>query len=83
MRGIASEHQVICVTHSPQIAALAYTNILIGKYTDENNTKITCKILDKNGKIEEIARLLDGHPESDITRRHATEMVEKADAAVF
>lgn len=74
---------MICVTHAAQIAVLAHTNILIGKHMDENKTEIECSLLDKNGKIKEIARLLDGHPDSDITLRHAEEMVAKAEAAVY
>jgi DNA repair protein RecN (Recombination protein N) len=60
MNYIAMNNQVICVTHSPQIASISKNHFLIEKKVIGDNTISTVKKLDKENKIHEIARLLSG-----------------------
>ncbi len=79
LRQIALLHQVICVTHSVRIAVLAHTNLLLSKRLVDERTQVHCEILDKNGKIRELARLLDGNPDSEMALHHAKALLEKAE----
>ena len=76
---IAFLHQVICVTHSVQIAVKGNTNIYLSKEEANGRTLIHCKILDYREKVREIARLLDGDPDSDAALSHARSLLEKAE----
>lgn len=75
MKIISKNHQVICVTHLAQIAAIAEHNILINKIYKDNKTLTNAQTLDSEGKIQEISRLLDGNVNSEITAQHAREMI--------
>lgn len=74
---ISKNHQVICVTHHAQLAAAADNNIYINKVFEDNNTKTIVETLDENSKIKEVARLLDGDCESEITMVHAKDLISK------
>ncbi|MDR0286384.1 MAG: DNA repair protein RecN [Clostridiales bacterium] len=78
MRFISKNHQVICVTHLAQIAAISNCNICIEKTYEEGRTLTRANILDKTGKIQEIARLLDGGNVTETTIKHAAEMIESS-----
>lgn len=75
---LAKKHQVILVTHSPQVASYANTHFLIEKYVQNNQTYTTVKQLKYNDKIKEIARMLGGENYTPITLKHAGEMLDKA-----
>jgi len=75
---IAKSHQVICVTHLPQIACMADRHYLIRKISNENSTRTAVTHLDKKGIKQEIARLLGGNNISEITLKHADEMIKNA-----
>ena len=79
LRQIALLHQVICVTHSVQIAMRGNTNIYLSKEESSGRTLIHCQILDRQGKIRELARLLDGDPDSEMALQHAKALLEKAE----
>lgn len=74
---ISDKHQVICVTHHAQIAAAADNNIFIKKLFKETGTVTSVELLSGDSKIKEIARLLDGDSESEITMIHAKELISK------
>ncbi len=74
---ISQKHQVICVTHHAQLAAAADNNIFIKKLFDDNKTATIVKTLNKEEKIKEVARLLDGDSESEITMVHAKDLISK------
>ena len=57
---ISQSHQVLCVTHTSQIAAAADHNFLIAKTSDEDSTKASVTCLDPESKIIEVSRLLSG-----------------------
>ena len=78
---IANNRQVICITHLPQIAAMADTHFLIEKKSEKNITKTNVKKLDKNKRLHELGRLLGGDI-TEITLKHAAEMIEIANKKV-
>lgn len=72
---IAKHHQLICITHLPQIAAAGEHNFRIEKSTDDANTYTTISVLNEREKVIEVARLLSGLNISDITLANAEEMI--------
>ena len=60
MRSVAKTKQVLCVTHLPQLAALAMTHLLIAKEERLGRTYTTVTPLDKDGRIRELARIIGG-----------------------
>ena len=81
MSKIARDHQVISITHLPQIAAMADSHYLIKKSVQEDRTVTDVTALDRDGSIEEIARLLGGERITDAVRCNAVELKELADKA--
>ncbi len=73
---IADNHQVICITHLPQIAAFGSHNYKIAKESDESSTYTTVLHLREDEKIHEIARLLGGLNITDTTLQSAKELIE-------
>ncbi|MDB4882210.1 MAG: repair protein RecN [Gemmatimonadetes bacterium] len=78
MRRVASHHQVFAITHLPQIAARAHHHILVSKGARGGVTTADVTVLDGGDRIAEIARMLGGDPESDVSRAHARELLENA-----
>jgi DNA repair protein RecN (Recombination protein N) len=77
MRALFPHHQVICVTHLPQIAVFASNHYHVGKMISGGRTKTMVSLLDKKGKESEIARMLGGERLTDITLKHAREMIRE------
>ena len=75
---ISSNKQVICITHLAQIACFAQTHLFINKYIEKNKTKINISILDKQEKIQEISRMLSGRKDSEISLKHAEELINQS-----
>jgi DNA repair protein RecN (Recombination protein N) len=75
LRQLAAQRQVLCVTHLPQVAAQADWQWSIAKEARGGATSSRVAVLDKAGRIEEIARMLGGVKITDTTRRHAREML--------
>lgn len=71
---ISGSHQVICVTHLPQIASMADTHFYISKEAASGKTVTSIKKLDDNSRINEVARMLGGAQLTDLTIKHAEEM---------
>jgi DNA repair protein RecN (Recombination protein N) len=78
MRRVASYHQVFAITHLPQIAARAHHHILVSKGARGGVTTADVAVLDGEPRVTEIARMLGGDPESDVSRAHARELLENA-----
>ena len=72
---LGRQRQVLCVTHLPQVAARADWQWSIAKETREGATFSRVNVLDRAGRIEEIARMLGGVKITDTTRMHAREML--------
>jgi DNA repair protein RecN (Recombination protein N) len=76
LKQVAAAHQVICVTHLPQIAALADSHYMVRKEIGRGRTSTKVKKLKDHERVEEIARMLGGIKITDKTLRHAEEMVK-------
>lgn len=70
--------QVLCVTHSAQIAALADTHLLVSKREEAGRTKSLVRALDSDGRVEEIARIIGGISVGEATLNAAREMISEA-----
>ena len=77
LRDISKNHQIICITHLPQIAAKADHNYRIEKHSDEISTQSTVVPLSEEERTEEIARLLSGSVITDSARLAAKELLGK------
>ena len=75
LRKVSQGKQVLCVTHLPQIAALATTHFLIAKTEREGRTYTTVTSQDREGRKAELARLIGGTTITDTTLRSAEEML--------
>ncbi len=73
-------HQVICVTHLPQIASMANRHFYIEKKAIGDRTMVEVRILGINDRVEELARMLGGAELTSTTREHAREMLLLADS---
>jgi DNA repair protein RecN (Recombination protein N) len=73
---LGSNRQVLCVTHLPQVAVQADNHFRINKMTDGKSTRIGVAHLNKDERIEELARMLGGVEITERTRDHAAEMLE-------
>ena len=78
LKELSRQHQVICVTHLPQIACFADTHYRVKKEVRGGRTITTVSRLEKEAIMEEIGRMLGGLKVTEKTRAHAREMVENA-----
>ena len=76
---IARSHQVICITHLPQIAAMADSHFEIAKSASQGRTITTIRLLDRQASVEELARLLGGARITEAVLKNAGEMKELSD----
>lgn len=76
LKKVAASHQVICVTHLPQIAALADSHYLVEKEVVKGRTFAGVRRLGEKERIPEVARMLGGIKITEKTMRHAEEMVK-------
>ena len=76
LRAIASDRQVLCVTHLPQIAAFADQHLAVTKRPERGRTVASVSCLDNDGRVEEIARMLGGETITSAARDHAREMLK-------
>ena len=75
LRAVAKHKQVLCVTHLPQLAALANTHLLIAKGEREGRTYTTVTPLDVEGRKKELARIIGGTNITETTLKSAEEML--------
>lgn len=75
LRAIAEAYQVLCITHLPQIAAMASTHLRVEKATGKDGVKVSVKRLAKDERRTEIARMLSGNI-TDNSLKHAAELLE-------
>ena len=80
MADVAGRKQVLCVTHLPQIAAMADTHFSVEKGEKKGRTFTNVARLDRQGRVEELARLIGGAAVTDVLRRSAEELLEQAEA---
>ena len=77
---LARHHQVLCVTHLPQVASRARHQLRVSKFSGPKGTLAAVEPLDEAGRVEEIARMLGGAKITPTTRKHAEEMLGEAAA---
>jgi DNA repair protein RecN (Recombination protein N) len=76
---ISKNHQVICVTHLPQIAAMADAHFSIRKTTETNRTRTTVKRLNFQERQSELARMIGGENLTRLSLDHASELITQAE----
>ena len=77
LRQSAQGHQILCITHTAQIAALADCHLLIQKNVSNERTYTELHPLDENGRVEALARLISGDHVTEISRANAREMLQE------
>jgi len=78
LRRLSREHQVLVVTHLPQVAAFADQHVRVSKRDDGTQTEVTIETLDDEARVVEISRMLSGSPDSETARLHAEELLATA-----
>lgn len=78
MREISEHHQIICITHLPQIAAYGDDNYLIKKSIEDERTHTDIEHLDMDGKVRMLANMISGSPDSASAVTAARELIESA-----
>ncbi|MHC4307533.1 MAG: DNA repair protein RecN [Planctomycetota bacterium] len=78
LRLVAQSHQVICITHLPQIASYAEQHFKVNKTVKSNKTFVAINSLSSKEQLEEIAEMIRGAEKSVVTRKQAKEMLDDA-----
>jgi DNA repair protein RecN (Recombination protein N) len=83
LKEVSANHQVICITHLPQIACFGDSHLYVSKKVMKGRTITFVEELDEQQKIEEISRMLGGVHVTKATREHAREMINGSKAYKF
>ena len=75
---VAECHQLICITHLPQVAACGSTHLAVEKSVQDGRTFTGVRLLDDESRPEELARMLGGKDSTKVTLQHATEMLSQS-----
>lgn len=75
LKDVSRHHQVICITHLPQIACFGDTHFLVSKRVEGERTTAAVDLLSEEDRLDEIARMLSGIEVTEKTREHASEML--------
>jgi DNA repair protein RecN (Recombination protein N) len=78
LKAVARRHQVLCVTHLPQLASQADAHFVVRKHVARGRTLTEVAALSAEERVEELARMLGGETVTDTARRHARELVRAA-----
>jgi DNA repair protein RecN (Recombination protein N) len=78
LTAVAADHQVLVVTHLPQVAAHAHQQISIRKLDDGSTTRSEVEVLDHQGRVIELSRMLSGNADSAAAQQHASELLDAA-----
>ena len=81
LRQSAQGHQILCITHTAQIAALADCHLLIQKNVTNDRTYTEIHPLDTEGRVEALARLISGDHVTELSRANAREMLQERSKA--
>ena len=81
LKEVSAHHQVICITHLPQIASFGGPHLRVSKQVVDGRTSTLVEKIDDEQKIEEIGRMLGGVDVTETARDHAREMLAAAGAA--
>ena len=72
---VARRHQVLVVTHLAQLASMARVHLRVTKSSDVAVTSASVSVLEGDARVEEVARMLGGDPDSETSRQHARELL--------
>ena len=78
LAALATDRQVLVVTHLAQVAAYADHQMLVAKFDDGHSTAASVRPLDADERVVELSRMLSGSPDSETARGHATELLHAA-----
>jgi len=73
---VGKHHQVLCITHLPQVAVFGKTHFSVAKEVIGGRTRTSITCLDPNERVEEVARMLGGRDLTSVTMKHAKEMLK-------
>lgn len=73
---VAKKHQVICITHLPQVAVFGANHLAVAKFVRDGRTSTEVQPLAEKARVEEVARMLGGRDLTSVTLKHAREMIE-------
>lgn len=76
---LSCSHQIICITHLPQIAAMADRHFLVEKASDDKSVEVSFSALKPEQRTDELARMLGGARVTETTRSHAREMITQSE----
>jgi DNA repair protein RecN (Recombination protein N) len=77
IKELAAHHQVICITHLPQIASNADEHYLVSKSYTDDRTQTTIDLLEAESKVTELAKMLDGDSVSSQTLAYVRDLVKR------
>jgi DNA repair protein RecN (Recombination protein N) len=80
LAALGADHQVLVVTHLPQVAAYADAQVAVAKSVTDDTTTTSARALDDEERVVELSRMLSGTPDSDAARGHAEELLATASA---
>ena len=75
---VSQSHQIVCITHLPQIASYAEQHFKVDKTVKNNKTFVSIDMLSSKERLEEIAEMIRGAEKSDVTMKQAKEMIDDA-----
>jgi DNA repair protein RecN (Recombination protein N) len=78
LRHLASHHQVLCITHLPQIASYADRHLTVRKEVVDNRTETKVRTMEGPERLEELSEMIGGHKVTDVTRAQAKELLDTA-----
>jgi DNA repair protein RecN (Recombination protein N) len=78
LRDLAQHHQVLCITHLPQIAAYAMQHLTVRKHSQGKQTTTTVRKMEGADRLEELSEMIGGTKITDTTRAQAQELLDAA-----
>lgn len=78
LQNLSQEHQIVSITHSPQIAAKASNHYLVHKKVQEGRTITTIRLLSEKERVLEIAQMLSGHSPTELAKQSARELLARS-----
>jgi len=78
LKTLSKHHQILCITHLPQIAAFAGKHFTVEKTTAGGGTLAKVSELSRENRLEEVARMLSGREITPVARKHASELIEQS-----
>ena len=80
LRNLATRHQVLCITHLPQIASYAQRHLTVRKQVSGEKTQTSVRTMEGDERLQELAEMIGGQRITDTTRQQARELLEAATA---